>query len=137
MMERQTIFFSLIATVVGLILWRRGSRLINKGRRTQGTIIDNIYKPDNEGSGVYYPVIEFTTDKNEKIKKELNVGTNPERPIGQIVTVLYDPQNPADSVTSPGLQLEIIPRLLVALGTTGLIVATLNMLGVISIIPKN
>jgi hypothetical protein len=136
MMNRQIIFFALIVTAFGVFLWRRGSRILNKGLKSQATVIRNIYEPDTEG-GVYYPVVQFLTAKNEKVTKKLSFGVSPAKPIGKKLTVVYDPNNPLDFVTSPGLYLEIVPRLLVAIGTTGLIISILDLLHVISVIPED
>ena len=132
MIEGQIIFFSLIAITMGTILWRRGSKLLQNWKTTHGKVIGNNPK-NSDGGIVYYPVIEFLTDQNETILKELNVGTNPSPRIGRIIKVLYDPQNPTDIVSRPVLNLEIIPRILVAIGITGIIVAVLSMLGLINL----
>src|SRR4051812_45345808 len=119
MMSRQIILFSLIAITVGVILWRRGSRILNSGNKSVATIVENIYSADADG-GVYYPVIRFMTDKNETVTKELSIGFFPARRIGKKLSVIYDPVNPIDVVTYPGLQLAIIPRVLVGAGLTGI-----------------
>jgi hypothetical protein len=137
MIAKQIIFFSLIVITVGIILWRRGSRILNKGMRSEATIIKNVYQPDGEGGGVYYPVVEFLTKKNEKVTKKLSFGVHPARPIGKKLGVVYDPDKPLDFVTSPGLYLEVVPRLLVAIGITGLIISILDLFEVISAIPEN
>src|ERR1043165_6466695 len=86
MINRQIIFFSLIAVTIGLVIWIRGKRILSKGKRSLAKIICNTYKPDNdgEGGGTYYPTIEFLTHKNERVTKELSVGTQPARSTGTI-----------------------------------------------------
>ena len=137
MINRQIIFFSLISVTIGLIIWIRGKRILNKRKRSVAKIIYNTYKPDNdgEGGGTYYPTITFKTDKNESVTKELSFGTLPKRSVGTTINVVYDPNNPHDFVTSPGILLVVIPRVLVATGLTGIIAATLDMLDIVSIIP--
>jgi len=137
MINRQIIFFSLISVTIGLIIWIRGNRILNKGKRSVAKIIHNTYKPDNdgEGGGTYFPTINFLTDKNESVTKELSIGTLPKRSVGTTINVVYDPDNPYDFVTSPGILLVAIPRTLVAMGLTGIIIATLDMLDIVSIIP--
>jgi hypothetical protein len=87
MMSRQIILFSLIAITVGVILWRRGSRILNSGNKSVATIVENIYSADADG-GVYYPVIRFMTDKNETVTKELSIGIFPARRIGKKLSVI-------------------------------------------------
>jgi hypothetical protein len=134
MIARQIIFFSLISLTLGIILWRRGNRILGNGKRSEATIIKNVYEPDNEGGGFYYPVIEFFSDKNEKITKQLSIGYSPARTIGKRLSIVYDPNDPNEVVTSPGLFLVFIPRLLVAFGITAIITATLDLLEVISLV---
>ena len=137
MTNRQIIFFSIVTVTIGWIIWIRGNRILSKGKRTLAKIIFNTYKPDNDGQGggTYYPTINFVTHKNESVTKELSIGTLPERSVGTVINVVYDPNNPYDFVTSPGILLVMIPRFLVATGLTGIIIATLDILDIISIIP--
>ena len=48
--------------------------------------------------------------------------------------VIYDPNAPINFLTYPRLTLEIIPRVLVAIGLIGLIVSIIDFLGVVAII---
>jgi hypothetical protein len=123
---------------IGLIVWARGNRILSKGKRSVARIIFNTYKPDNdgEGSGSYYPTINFKTDKNESVTKELSFGTLPKRSVGTTINVVYNPDNPYDFVTSPGLLPVIIPRALVAIGITGIIIAVLDTIDIVSVIPN-
>ncbi len=134
MVARQIIFFSLILLMVGVILWRRGNRILRVGKRSEAKIIKNVYEPGDEGSGVYYPVIEFYTDQNEKITKQLSIGYYPAKPTGRRLSIVYDPSNPNDVVSSPGLVLVFIPRLIAAIGATGIIAAIFDLLEIISIV---
>jgi hypothetical protein len=134
MMPELIIFFCLIAIAIGVILWRRGLQILNSGKKSVATIIENIHSADADG-GVYYPVISFLTDKNQTVTKELSIGFFPARRIGKKLQVIYDPDNPSDVVIYPGLRLVIIPRVLVVVGLTGVVIVILNYLKVISAIP--
>ena len=137
MMSRQIIFFSLIALTLGIILWRRGNRLLREGMRSQATVVSNRYERDADGDGgVYYPNIHFVTHRNENVKKELSIGTIPKREVGTTLNIIYDPENPSDFVVSPTLWLEVVPRILVAGGISGITIAVLDMCEVISVIPE-
>jgi uncharacterized protein DUF3592 len=146
MWNRQVIFLSLVALTIGWVLWRRGKHLFKKWKKSEAMVVRNKYTPNEfalfdsidpvrDETGTYYAVVEFKTDKGETITKQLDIGGNPPRPIGQRMLVIYDPNNPLNFVTYPRTKLEIIPRLLVAIGLIGLIVSIMDLFGVISIIP--
>lgn len=122
---------------IGVIVWIRGNRILSRGKRAVAKIIFNTYKPDNdgEGGGTHYPTINFITDKNESVTKELTIGTMPARSVGTTINVVYEPENPYEFVPTPGLLLVILPRVLVAMGLTGIIIAVLDMVDIVSVIP--
>jgi hypothetical protein len=111
--------------------------MLREGVRTKAMIIRNRYKPgtDGEGDGVYYPTVQFVTQKNEKVVKELDFGYSVKKEIGTELNVVYDPENPSDFVTSPTLWLKIVPRLLIGGGLGGITVGVMDLLQVISVIP--
>jgi len=129
-------FLSSILVVVGIILWKKGNRLLVKGKKSEAIIFKNNYSPDSEGGGVYYPVIRFLTDKQEWITKELSIGYFPPKRVGKKFEVIYDPNNPTDVEINSVMQLEIIPRLLVSLGVAGFVFGILEFLNIISVIPN-
>jgi len=148
MIARQIVFLSLVVITIGLILWRAGRRALARGKLSEATIVKNVFSPneltliqkahgiDDDESGTYYPVIHFRTDKNELITKQLTIGFNPPRPVGKKLSVIYNPSDPSDIVTYPRVQLEVIPKLLVSIGVTGLIVIVLDVFEIVSIIPN-
>lgn len=135
MVLRQTVFLSVVVLTIGMLLWRRGNRILRERTRVKATIIENIRRKDSEGSDIYYPVIQFLTVKQKLITIELNVGFLPAIAIGGKMNVVYNPNDPNDIVIWPGIQLEIVPRLLAAAGLTGLIAAALDYFGLISLTP--
>jgi len=86
-------------------------------------------------TGTFYAVIEFKTDKGETVTKQLDIGTNPPRSVGQRVSVIYNPNNPQEFVTFARTWFQFIPALLMSLGLIGLLVSIVDLLGLISIIP--
>lgn len=63
---------------------------------TTGTVVENVYHPptDNEGSGAYSPVFEYTVD-GRTYRKESDTGQQPPRyRVGETDTVHYDPNDP-------------------------------------------
>jgi hypothetical protein len=146
MWNRQIIFLSLVALTIGWVLWRRGKHLINKWKKSEAMVVRNEFTPNElalfesidpvqDETGTYHALIEFKTDKGETITKPLDFGGNPPRPVRQRMLVIYDPNNPLNFVTYSRTKLEIIPRLLVAIGLIGLLVSIIDIFGVISIIP--
>jgi Protein of unknown function (DUF3592) len=146
MWTRQIIFLSLVALTIGLILWRHGRRFYKKWKKSEAMVVGNNYTPSDlrlfesidpvaDETGTFYAVIEFKTDKGETITKQLEIGTNPPRSVGQRVSVIYNPSNPQEFVTFARTWFQFIPGLLMSLGLIGLLVSIVELLGLISIIP--
>lgn len=146
MWTRQIIFISLVALTIGLILWRHGRRLYKKWKKSEAIVVRNEYTPSElklfesvdpvaDETGTFYPVIEFKTDKGETITKQLDIGTNPPRSVGQRVSVIYNPSNPQEFVTFAWTWLQFIPGLLISLGLIGVLVSIIDLVELISIIP--
>jgi hypothetical protein len=89
--------------------------------------------PVTDETGTFYAVIEFKTDKGETITKQLDIGTNPPRSVGQRLSVIYNPSNPQEFVTFARTWLKVIPGLLMSLGLLGLLLSIADILGLISI----
>ncbi|HEY0744452.1 MAG TPA: DUF3592 domain-containing protein [Chryseosolibacter sp.] len=144
MWTRQIIFLSLVALTIGLILWRQGRRLYKKWKRSETMVVGNNYIPSElrlfestdpvaDETGTFYAVIEFKNDKGETITKQLDIGTNPPRSVGQRLSVIYNPSNPQEFVTFARTWLKVIPVLLISLGLLGLLLSMADILGLISI----
>jgi hypothetical protein len=146
MWTRQIIFLSLVALTIGLILWRHARRLYKKWKKSEAIVVKNEYVPSElrlfesidpvaDETGTFYAVIEFRTHNGETITKQLEIGTNPPRSVGQRVSVIYNPSNPKEFVAFARTWLKVIPGLLMSLGVIGLLVIIVDVLGIISIIP--
>jgi hypothetical protein len=138
MTDRFIIFISGVATIVGILLWRAGTKVLRNSKRSIATVIQNrrekgSWAGDND---IYYRIISFYTDKNERITQELKAGSEYETPLGSTIEVIYNPKNPHDFDTHPSFYLKTLPRILVGAGLTGLTIATLEVLEIISIIPN-
>ncbi|HEY5749656.1 MAG TPA: DUF3592 domain-containing protein [Chryseolinea sp.] len=119
----------------GVYLWQEGNHLLKNGKKAEAVIFSNNFKADADGSGVYYPVVRFLTDKQEWITQELGIGTNPKTREGTKLQMIYDPENPNDFQVNSTLLLEILPRLLTALGLTGAVFVVLEVLDIIDTLP--
>lgn len=119
---------STIFLVVGTLMWQQTNRLAASGKRCIGTIISNNYKCDKDG-GYYYPVVRFVTDNKTWITQELNVGFQPAKKEGAKIKIIYNPEDPNDFQLDSIFLLHIIPRLLVAVGITGIAYGLMMYLG--------
>jgi hypothetical protein len=85
---------------------------INNSEKTQGTITLMLYEGDSEGSG-YIPIFEFRTLQGKKVEVTSDLRTNPPQfKVGQIVEVLYDPENPEGARINKGFNLYFVPAFL-------------------------
>jgi len=132
--ELLILFVSTVLLFGGVYLWQKGSHLLNNGKKAEAIIFSNNFKTGVNG-GVYYPVVRFLTDKQEWITQELNFGTNPKMREGRKLEVVYDPENPTDVQMNSTFMLEILPRLLTALGVMGAAFVVLEILDVINTLP--
>jgi hypothetical protein len=122
---------SAIVLACGVYLWQRAVHLVSNGNRAEAVIIRNNF---NSSDDLYTPVVRFETDKKKWIEQELNISVKPKMQEGQKINVIYDPENPTDISINSTFFLEVMPRILVALGLFGLIFITLELLDVTSIL---
>jgi hypothetical protein len=122
------VLLSTFAITIAFLLLRKGRRVMGKGKRSMAIIIDNRFEPDNEGGGVYYPIVKFTTDKNETITKELDWGSDPPRKVGKRLNIAYDPEKPDDILTKPEFNFRILPIILLVLAATGIVVVAFDII---------
>lgn len=124
-------FISVVLMVFGVKSWQNGNHLIHHGKKAEAVIFKNIYRRSGTSSGYYHPVVRFTTESKEWITHELNVGFTPAKREGAKVQVIYDPEDPHNVELYGTFQLEILPRLFVAVGSIGFILALLEYIEII------
>lgn len=122
-----------IFILVGAKLWQRGNHLIHNGKKAKAVIFKNNFKRSGSDGGMYYPVVRFTTESNEWITQELNIGYSPAKPEGTKLEVIYDPDDPTNVDINGTFQLEVLPRLFVAIGLVGFILSLLEYLEIIDV----
>ena len=123
--------------IIGAKLWQRGNHLLANGKKTEAIIFKNNYKRSGSGGGMYYPVVRFTTDTNEWITEELNIGYSSAKPEGTKIEVIYDPEDPTTVEINGSFQLEVLPRIFVAIGLIGLILGLIDYLEFYNIFQNN
>lgn len=131
-LELITLFISGSFIVMGVYLWQKGSHLLVNGKKADAIIFKNNFDHTDSNGGMYYPVVRFLTDKQEWITQQLSIGYFPAKPEGTKLKVLYDPGDPTSVEINSSFQLEILPRLFVALGIGGFVFSMLEYLGIIS-----
>lgn len=125
---------SIVAIIGGIRLWTKGSRLRTHGKKVNAIIFKNNF---NAMDSNYYPVVRFLTEKQEWITEELTIGYRPAKREGTKQEVIYDPDDPHEVEINSTFNLEILPLILIALGTCGLAFVTLELLGVIQFIAED
>ena len=134
-LELIVLIVSSIFIVVGVTLWLRGNHLLKNGKKADAIIFENNFNSTSSDGGMYYPVVRFVTEKKEWITQELRIGYFPAKPEGTKLEVIYDKDNPTNVEINSRTQLEILPRIFVSIGITGiifLILEYLNITGLIS-----
>jgi hypothetical protein len=120
----ETLIFSLIFGFVGFILvglalffWLRTRAFLGTAQKAQGTVIRMVYSSDSDGGGGYSPVYTFRTMSGQVIEVTDNISSNPPQfKEGQMIDVLYDPENPGRARINKWFNLYFVPLLLGFLG---------------------
>ncbi|WP_160143473.1 DUF3592 domain-containing protein [Chryseolinea soli] len=129
------VILSSVLLIVGAKLWQDGNHLVKNGKTATAVVFRNNFKTYLEGgSGLYYPVVRFLTDKQEWITEELSVGYNPKKREGAKLRVIYDPENPTEVEIHSILQLRILPLLFIVAGVAGMGLSSLEYLGITDIV---
>jgi len=128
------LFASTVLLILGANFWQKGSHLLKNGKKAEAVVFSNTFKADDDG-GVYYPVVRFLTDKQEWITQELNFGTTPKKREGTKLQVIYDPEEPTNVQINSIFMLEILPRMLTAIGVMGAVFVVLEILDVTNLLP--
>ena len=96
-MENPVIFVVGIILVIAIVIWRLNDVLFFslRAKKAEGIIV-NWMQQNAAGIATFFPLIEFTTEKGEKIqyRAEESCEGKPLYPRGTSVTVRYDPRNP-------------------------------------------
>lgn len=103
--------------VLGAFFWFRTKNFVGSAQETKGTVTDVRYEHDSESGGGYYSVFKFKSINGQEIEKVSNLRTNPpQHQVGQVIDVLYDPNNPNDARIKKATNLYFVPVLLGGMG---------------------
>ena len=127
----------LIFGIVGILLlaiaaffFMRTRTFIGRAKEAKGTVIQMEYRRNSSSSsGAYAAVYQFKTSDGQTIIKQDTLASNPPRfKVGQVLDVLYEPDNPNRATINTWMSLYFLPALLAALGVVSVVVALVTSL---------
>ncbi len=82
---------------IGLISYIRTKRFLDNAIKTNGKVIELVYKGAGDGGGAMYsPKIEFTTATGQPVQFTERWSSNrPDYKVGDEAPLYYDPENPS------------------------------------------
>jgi hypothetical protein len=123
--------------VIGVFILIRTRAFISSSQETKGTVIRMLSSSGSEGGTVYAPVFRFTTIQGQAMEVEEKVYSNPPGfSVGEVVDILYDPQNPGNARAKKWSSLYFVPLLLSGMGAVfggiGLVLLVVKVIDLIS-----
>lgn len=117
--------------VIGVFLFIRTRAFISSSQEVKGTVIRMLSSSGSEGGTVYAPVFKFTTIQGQVMEVEEKVYSSPPGfSVGEVVDILYDPQNPGNARAKKWSSLYFVPLLLSGMG------AIFGGIGLVSLVVK-
>lgn len=109
-------FVGFILAALAIFFLVRTLLFIGKSRQVTATVTQMVFTDDSEGGG-YSPMFRFRTLEGQEVEVTENLMTNPPQfRVGQVIDVLYDPNNPQKARIKKGFNLYFTPVLLGFLG---------------------
>jgi hypothetical protein len=128
------VVFSLVGFLlfgIGVLIFIRTRMFISRSQEVKGSVIKMLTSSGSEGGTVYAPVFRFTTIQGQSMEVAESVYSNPPGfSVGQVVDILYDPQNPSNARAKKWSSLYFVPLLLGGLG------AAFGGIGVVLLVVK-
>lgn len=116
------IVFSLVGLLlvtIGVFIWIRTRLFMSKAQEVKGTVTNMLSSFSSEGGTTYAPVFKFTTQQGQVVEvAEKTYSSPPQFQTGQIVDILYDPQDPGRARIKKWFNLYFTPLLLGGMGIT-------------------
>jgi Protein of unknown function (DUF3592) len=98
------VFFLLLGVVaiaVGMSFIIRDRHLLQTGVRTTGVVVANDIADGGRSGPTYYPQVRFVGPGNHTyVVQGPRRAKTPEFPVGEVVTVYYDPQQPQTALVA-------------------------------------
>lgn len=109
----------LLLVAIAVFIWIRTRAFMSTAQEVKGTVTGLISSSGSEGGTVYAPVFKFTTIQGQVVEvAEKTYSNPPEFQTGQVVDILYDPQDPGRARVKKWSTLYFTPLLLAGIGIT-------------------
>jgi len=84
----------------------------SKGVEVQGTVVRLESHSSSDGGDSYSPVFSYTVDGKQYEYESVNSSNPPSNKVGDVVTLLYNPDNPAKARQNSFWELWLLPLVL-------------------------
>jgi hypothetical protein len=106
----------LLLVAIAVFIFVRTRSFIGSSQEVKGKVVRNVYRSSSDGGG-YAPVFGFTTIDGRYIEVEDKLESNPPQfREGEVLDILYDPQNPSHARVKKWMNLYFTPLLLGGMG---------------------
>ncbi|UII23972.1 DUF3592 domain-containing protein [Fulvivirga ligni] len=120
-----------ILFAINLYLYIRCRELMSKGKRTDATVNDFVFKND-----LYYPIVHYTTEDDEMYLKRLSGGTNPPKyKRGDKIPIIYQPHDPENFIIDDPASTVRMYTIGMVAGLALTVVCGLEWIGYINVFP--
>lgn len=110
-------FVGSILFIIGVFIFIRTRAFISRSQEVKGSVIKMLTSHGSEGGTVYAPVFRFTTIQGQSMEVAETVYSSPPGyTVGEVVDILYDPQDPSNARAKKWGSLYFLPLLLGGLG---------------------
>ncbi|RLD68238.1 MAG: hypothetical protein DRI95_03520 [Bacteroidetes bacterium] len=132
------ILISSIIMAIGIFVYLKNQKLLKKGKRILAEVVSNRFDSSEVTNGrtikIFYPSVMFIAENGEEITEELDIGVNYEKPIGEKIKIIYDPENPHTIKQDNYFSIHIVPWLVFSMGVLGNVWMIFEINGVLNIL---
>ena len=118
-----------ILLCIGIGLHWKNQKLRKNGALAQGEVVEVIERKSSTSDFhklYYYPIVGFKTKSGQSIRKELNIGTNPNRyPVGRKLSIIYDISDPEGFRINTKFYMTVLPWIFTSVGIILLMLASI------------
>ncbi|HVN16041.1 MAG TPA: DUF3592 domain-containing protein [Anaerolineales bacterium] len=102
---------AIILAVVGIWYTFTSWNFYSNGQKVQGTVVRLEESSDSDGT-TYSPVFSYTVDGKQYEYESVNSSNPPSNQVGDVVTLLYDPNHPERARQNSFWELWLLPAIL-------------------------
>jgi Protein of unknown function (DUF3592) len=112
----------LVAVAIGLFIFFRTRAFLESAVSAEGTVKGHEERHSSDSGTTYVPVVEFTAADGRARRFTGSVASDPPaHEVGERVQVKYDPSNPEEARIGGGINLWLVPGVLIAAGIAVLV----------------